>query len=159
MKKLNELLLKLPEWAHYIVGFILVVTVIILWVIIWDFISPYFEWLWPPLGYIFMLTFYGGITLFSGFTLVKFTIGVVRSIPTKFRETKIKQLPGLCGYLFIYIIWVLFTLTFLGATINTLLEPFGISLQSLGILPHLYSGYFLDHPVYIFGYKVIPIFD
>ena len=70
-----------------------------------------------------------------------------------------KEVPGLIGYLFIYLIWIFFTFTFLGATINWILDPFDMSLQSLGILPALYPGYFLDHPVYIFGYKVIPIFD
>ena len=62
-------------------------------------------------------------------------------------------------YLFIYIFWVFFTLSLLAATVQWLLVPFDISLQSLGILPTLYPGYFVDHPVYIFGYKVIPIFD
>ena len=68
-----------------------------------------------------------------------------------------KEVPGLCGEFFLYLIWILFTLVFLGGTVNLILDPFDISLQSLGILPSLYPGYFLDNPVYIFGYKVIPI--
>ena len=164
MKKLKELFSKLPEWAFYIVGFILVITVIILWVIIWDFIGPSTKKLvLYPLTYIILLIIYGGATLFSGFHLVKHTFSVLRSISTKFGEVKMKEVPvlitGLIGYLFVYTFWVFFTLGLLAMTVQWILEPFGISLQSLGILPTLYPGYFVDHPVYIFGYKVIPIFD
>jgi len=106
-----------------------------------------------------MLTIYAGIGLFSGYWLVKVTIAVLLGLSKKFGEIKIKEIPGLIGYLFIYLIWIFFTFTFLGAAVNYILDPFGMSLQSLGILPHIYSGYFLDNPVYIFGYKVIPIFD
>jgi len=129
-------------------------------VIIWEFVGPSTKkWILIPLGYIIILAIYGGATLFSGYHLVKVTIGVLRGIPKHFGETKMKEVPGLIGYLFIYLIWIFFTLSLLGLTIQMLLRPFDMSLQSLGILPHLYSGYFLDHPVYIFGYKVIPIFD
>ncbi len=164
IERIKELFLNLPEWAQVIVGLILVFIVILLWVIIWEFIGPSTKkWFLYPLGYILMLTIYAGITLFSGYHLVKVTIGVLRGLPKHFGETKMKEvpglIPGLIGYLFMYSIWVFLTFTFLGATINTILDPFGMSLQSLGILPYMYPGYFLDHPVYIFGYKVIPIFD
>ena len=135
-------------------------AVIILCTIIWDFIGPSTKkWFLNPLGYIIILAIYGGIALFSGYHLVRVAIAVLQGIPKQFGETKMKEVPGLIGYLFIYLIWIFFTFTFLGATINWILDPFDMSLQSLGILPALYPGYFLDHPVYIFGYKVIPIFD
>ena len=141
-------------------GLILVVTVIILWAIIWDFIGPSTKkWFLNPLGYIIILIGTAGATLYSGYHLVKVTIAVLLGIPKHFGETKMKEVPGLIGYLFIYLIWIFLTLNLLGLTIQMLLDPFGISLQSLGILPTLYPGYFVDHPVYIFGYKVIPIFD
>ena len=160
IERIKELFSKLPNWAHVIVVLILLVAAILLWVIIWDFIRPFtIEWFLNPLGYIIILIIYAGITLFSGYHLVKVTIRVLRGIPKQFGETKMKEVPGLIGYLFIYFIWVFFTLNLLGFTVQWLLRPFDMSLQSLGILPHLYSGYFLDHPVYIFGYKVIPIFD
>ena len=160
IERIKELFLKLPQWAQVIVGLILVVTVIILVGIIWDFISPFtIKWLLNPLGYVILLILAGGATLFSGFHLVKVTIGLLLGLPKQFGETKMKEVPGLIGYLFIYFIWVFFTLSLLGMTVQWLLRPFDMSLQSLGILPHIYSGYFLDHPVYIFGYKVIPIFD
>ena len=159
-ERIKELFLKLPQWAQVIVGLILIVTAIILWAIIWDFIGPSTKkWFLNPLGYIIILIGAAGITLFSGYHLVKVTIGVLLGLPKQFGETKMKEVPGLIGYLFIYLIWIFFTFTFLGATVNWILGPFDMSLQSLGILPHIYSGYFLDHPVYIFGYKVIPIFD
>ena len=160
IERIKELFLKLPQWGQTIVGLILVVTVIILVGIIWDFISPFtIKWLLNPLGYVILLILAGGATLFSGFHLVKVTIGVLLGLPKQFGETKMKEVPGLIGYLFIYFIWIFLTLNLLGLTIQMLLDPFDMSLQSLGILPHLYSGYFLDHPVYIFGYKVIPIID
>jgi len=159
-ERIKELFLKLPNWAQLIVGFILLMAVIILCTIIWDFIGPSTKkWFLNPLGYIIILAIYGGIVLFSGYHLVRVTIAVLQGIPKQFGETKMKEVPGLIGYLFIYLIWIFFTFTFLGATINWILDPFDMSLQSLGILPALYPGYFLDHPVYIFGYKVIPIFD
>jgi|TARA_B100001964_G_scaffold51658_1_gene58309 uncharacterized membrane protein len=159
-ERIKELFLKLPNWAQLIVGFILLMAVIILCTIIWDFIGPSTKkWFLNPLGYIIILAIYGGIALFSGYHLVRVTIAVLQGIPKQFGETKMKEVPGLIGYLFIYLIWIFFTFTFLGATINWILDPFDMSLQSLGILPALYPGYFLDHPVYIFGYKVIPIFD
>ena len=160
MKKLKELFLNLPQWGQTIVGLLLVATLIILWTIIWEFVGPSTKkWILIPLGYIIILAIYGGATLFSGYHLVKVTIGVLLGLPKQFGETKMKEVPGLIGYLFIYLIWIFFTFTFLGATVNWILDPFDISLQSLGILPTVYPGYFLDHPVYIFGYKVIPIFD
>lgn len=159
-ERIKELFLKLPNWAQLIVGFILLMAVIILCTIIWDFIGPSTKkWFLNPLGYIIILAIYGGIALFSGYHLVRVTIAVLQGIPKQFGETKMKEVPGLIGYLFIYLIWIFFTFTFLGATINWILDPFDMSLQSLGILPALYPGYFLDHPVYIFGYKVIPIID
>ena len=157
---MKKLFYKLPQWVQFIVAFIFLMAVIILCTIIWDFIGPSTKkWFLNPLGYIIILAIYGGVTLFSGYHLVRVTIGVLRGIPKKFGETKMKEVPGLIGYLFIYLIWIFFTFIFLGATINWSLEPFGISLQSLGILPTLYPGYFLDNPVYIFGYKIIPFFD
>ena len=161
MKKLTELFFKLPQWAQVIVGLILVVTVIILWAIIWDFVGPSTKkWFLNPLGYIIILIGAAGITLFSGYHLIKVTIDVLLGLPKHFGETKMKEVPGLIGYFFVYIFWILFTIFFLLAgTVQWILEPFGISLQSLGILPTLYPGYFVDHPVYIFGYKVIPIID
>ena len=164
IERIKELFSKLPNWAQLIVGFILFVTAIILWVIIWEFIGPSTKKLvLYPLTYIIVLAIHVGITLFSGYHLVRVTIGVLRGLPKHFGETKMKEvpglIPGLIGYLFMYSIWVFLTFTFLGATINTILDPFGMSLQSLGILPYMYPGYFLDHPVYIFGYKVIPIID
>ena len=154
----------LPTWAQFIVGTILFLTAIILWLIFWDFIGPSTKKLvLYPLTYIIVLAIHAGITLFSGFHLVKVTVGMLREIPTKFGETKMKEVPGLIPglivYLFVYTFWVFFTLGFLAMTVQWILEPFGISLQSLGILPTLYPGYFVDHPVYIFGYKVIPIID
>ena len=164
IERIKELFLNLPEWAQVIVGLILVFIVILLWVIIWEFIGPSTKkWFLYPLTYIIVLAIHAVITLFSGYYLVKVTIDMLRGIPKKFGETKIKEVPvlitGLIGYLFLYTFWVLFTLMFLGFTVQWILDPFGISLQSLGILPTLYPGYFVDHPVYIFGYKVIPIFD
>ena len=164
IERIKELFSKLPNWAQLIVWLLLVVTLIILWVIIWDFIGPSTKkWFLYPLTYIILLIIYGGATLFSGFHLVKHTFSVLRSISTKFGEVKMKEVPvlitGLIGYLFVYTFWALFTLMFLGFTVQWILDPFDISLQSLGILPTLYPGYFVDHPVYIFGYKVIPIFD
>ena len=160
IERIKELFLKLPQWGQTIVWLLLVVTLIILWVIIWDFIGPSTKkWFLYPLTYIIILIGTAGITLFSGYHLVKVTIRVLRGIPKQFGETKMKEVPGLFGYLFIYIFWVFFTLSLLGMTVQWLLVPFDISLQSLGILPTLYPGYFVDHPVYIFGYKVIPIFD
>ena len=164
IERIKELFSKLPNWAHVIVVLILLVAAILLWVIIWDFIRPFtIEWFLNPLGYIIILIIYAGITLFSGYHLVKVTIGVLRGLPKHFGETKMKEVPGLIPglivYLFVYTFWVFFTLGILAMTIQMLLDPFGISLQSLGILPALYPGYFVDHPVYIFGYKVIPIFD
>ena len=160
IERIKELFSKLPNWAQVIVGLILVVTAIILWAIFWDFVGPSTKkWFLNPLGYIIILVGTAGITLYSSFHLVKVTFSVLRGIPKHFGETKMKEVPGLIGYLFIYFIWVFFTLNLLGFTVQWLLRPFDMSLQSLGILPHIYSGYFLDHPVYIFGYKVIPIFD
>ena len=160
IERIKELFSTLPTWAQFIVGTILFLTAMFLWVIIWEFIGPSTKkWFLYPLGYILMLTIYAGIGLFSGYWLVKVTIAVLLGLSKKFGEIKIKEIPGLIGYLFMYSIWVFLTFTFLGATINTILDPFDMSLQSLGILPTLYPGYFLDHPVYIFGYKVIPIFD
>ena len=164
IERIKELFSKLPNWAHVIVVLILLVAAILLWVIIWDFIRPFtIKWLLNPLGYVILLILAGGATLFSGFHLVKHTFSVLRSISTKFGEVKMKEvpglIPGLIGYLFVYTFWVLFTLMFLGFTVQWILDPFDISLQSLGILPTLYPGYFVDHPVYIFGYKVIPFFD
>ena len=164
IERIKELFFKLPQWAQVIVGLILVVTAIILWAIIWDFVGPSTKkWFLNPLGYIIILIGTAGITLFSGYHLVKVTIGVLLGLPKQFGETKMKEvpglIPGLIGYLFVYTFWVLFTLMFLGFTVQWILDPFDISLQSMGILPTLYPGYFVDHPVYIFGYKVIPIFD
>ncbi len=160
IERIKELFFKLPQWAQVIVGLILIVTAIILWVIIWEFVGPSTKkWILIPLGYIIILAIYGGATLFSGYHLVKVTIGVLRGIPKHFGETKMKEVPGLIAYLFMYTFWVFFTLSLLAMTVQWILEPFGISLQSLGILPTLYPGYFVDHPVYIFGYKVIPIID
>ena len=164
IERIKELFSTLPTWAQFIVGAILFLMAMFLWVIIWDFIRPSTKkWFLYPLTYIILLIIYGGATLFSGFHLVKHTFSVLRSISTKFGEVKMKEVPvlitGLIGYLFVYTFWVLFTLMFLGFTVQWILDPFDISLQSLGILPTLYPGYFVDHPVYIFGYKVIPIFD
>ena len=161
IERIKELFLNLPEWAQVIVGLILVFIAILLWVIVWEFIGPSTKkWFLYPLTYIIILALYGGATLFSGYHLVRVTIGVLRGIPKQFGETKMKEVPGLIGYLFVYIFWILFTIFFLLAgTVQWILDPFGMSLQSLGILPYMYPGYFLDNPVYIFGYKVIPIFD
>ena len=164
IERIKELFSKLPNWAYLIMVFIGLLTVIFLWVIVWDFIGPPTKkWFLYPLTYVILLIIYGGATLFSGFHLVKHIFSVLRSISTKFGEVKMKEVPvlitGLIGYLFVYTFWVLFTLMFLGFTVQWILDPFDISLQSLGILPTLYPGYFVDHPVYIFGYKVIPIFD
>jgi len=157
---LKELFSELPEWGKYAVMITLVIMVIIFWVIIWELIGPFtIEWILNPLTYVFLIILGFGATLFSAYWFVIVTIGALLEIPKRFREVKIKEIPGIFGYLFLYIIWILLTLLFFGATVNLLLEPFDISLQSLGILPHIYSGYFLDHPVYIFGYKIIPIFD
>ena len=160
IERIKELFSKLPNWAHVIVGLILVVTVIILWTIIWDFISPFtIKWILNPLGYIIIIIINAGIGLFSGYWLVKVTIGVLLGLSKNFGEIKIKEIPGLIGYFFIFLTWAFITFVFLGAAVNYILDPFGMSLQSLGILPYMYPGYFLDNPVYIFGYKVIPIFD
>ena len=159
-ERIKELFLNLPNWAQLTVGFILVFIAILLWVIIWEFIGPSTKKLvLYPLTYIIVLAIHVGITLFSGYHLVRVTIGVLRGLPKHFGETKMKEVPGLIAYLFMYTFWVFFTLSLLAMTVQWILEPFGISLQSLGILPTLYPGYFVDHPVYIFGYKVIPIID
>ena len=160
MKKLKELFLNLPQWGQTIVGLLLVVTLIILWAIIWEFIGPSTtKWFLNPLGYIIIIILYAGIGLFSAYWLVKVTIAVLLGLSKKFGEIKIKEIPGLIGYFFIFLTWAFITFVFLGAAVNYILDPFGMSLQSLGILPYMYPGYFVDHPVYIFGYKVIPIFD
>ena len=160
IERIKELFSKLPNWAQVIMAFIGILTVIFLWVIVWDSIGPSTKkWFLYPLTYIIILIGTAGITLFSGYHLVKVTIDVLLGLPKHFGETKMKEVPGLIGYLFIYLIWIFLTLSLLGFTVQWLLRPFDMSLQSLGILPHIYSGYFLDHPVYIFGYKVIPIFD
>jgi len=160
MKKLKELFLNLPQWGQTIVGLLLVVTLIFLWMIIWEFIGPSTtKWFLNPLGYIIIIIFYAGIGLFSAYWLVKVTIIVLLGLSKKFGEIKIKEIPGLIGYFLIFLTWAFFTFIFLGAAVNYILDPFGMSLQSLGILPYMYPGYFLDNPVYIFGYKVIPIFD
>ena len=157
---MKKLFFELPQWVQFIVAFILLMAVIGLCTIIWDFVGPSTKkWFLNPLGYIIILIGAAGITLFSGYHLIKVTIDVLLGLPKHFGETKMKEVPGLIGYLFIYFIWVFLTLSVLGFTVQWLLLPFDMSLQSLGILPHIYSGYFLDHPVYIFGYKVIPIFD
>ena len=160
MKKLKELFLNLPQWGQTIVGLLLVVTLIILWAIIWEFIGPSTtKWFLNPLGYIIIIILYAGIGLFSAYWLVKVTIAVLLGLSKKFGEIKIKEMPGLIGYFLIFLTWAFITFIFLGAAVNYILDPFGMSLQSLGILPYMYPGYFLDNPVYIFGYKVIPIFD
>ena len=160
MKKLKELFLNLPQWGQTIVGLLLVVTLIFLWMIIWEFIGPSTtKWFLNPLGYIIIIILYAGIGLFSAYWLVKVTIIVLLGLSKKFGEIKIKEIPGLIGYFLIFLTWAFFTFIFLGAAVNYILDPFGMSLQSLGILPYMYPGYFLDNPVYIFGYKVIPIFD
>ena len=89
MKKLKELFLNLPQWGQTIVGLIMVFIAIILWVIIWEIIGPSTtKWFLNPLGYIIILAIYGGATLFSGYHLVRVTIGVLRGIPKQFGETK-----------------------------------------------------------------------
>ena len=160
MPSMPPTFLNLPEWAQVIVGLILVFIVILLWVIIWEFIGPSTKkWFLYPLTYIIVLAIHAVITLFSGYYLVKVTIDMLRGIPKKFGETKIKEVPVLIIYFFVYAFWVFFTLSLLAMTVQWILMPFDISLQSLGILPTLYAGYFVDHPVYIFGYKIIPFFD
>ena len=156
VKKLKEIFFKLPGWLQGVLGVIVIFALVIFWELV---IYPRIEWLKGPIGYILGIIIYGGIASYSGYWIVKVTIGALLSIPSKFGEVKMKEVPRLFGYLFIYLIWLFFTLTFLGAAINILLDPFDMSLQSLGILPHMYPGYFLDNPVYIFGYKIIPIFD
>ena len=157
---MKKLFLNLPQWGQTIVGLLLVVTLIILWSIIWEFIGPSTtKWFLNPLGYIIIIIFYAGIGLFSAYWLVKVTIIVLLGLSKKFGEIKIKEIPGLIGYFLIFLTWSFITFIFLGAAVNYILDPFGMSLQSLGILPYMYPGYFLDNPVYIFGYKVIPIFD
>ena len=160
MKKLKELFLDLPQWGQTIVGLILVFIAIILWVIIWEIIGPSTtKWFLNPLGYIIIIIINAGIGLVSGYWLVKITIAVLLGLSKKFGEIKIIEIPLLIAYFFIFITWAFITFVFLGAAVNYILDPFGMSLQSLGILPYMYPGYFLDNPVYIFGYKVIPIFD
>jgi len=81
IERIKELFSKLPNWAHVIVVLILLVAAILLWVIIWDFIRPFtIKWFLNPLGYILMLTIYAGIGLFSGYWLVKVSIGLVIGI-------------------------------------------------------------------------------
>ena len=160
IERIKELFSKLPNWAQVIVVLILFVAAMFLWVIIWEFIRPFtIKWFLNPLGYIIIIIINAGIGLFSGYWLVKVTIAVLLGLSKKFGEIKIKEIPGLIGYFFIFLTWAFITFVFLGAAVNYILDPFGMSLQSLGILPYMYPGYFLDHPVYIFGYKVIPIFD
>ena len=65
MKKLKELFLNLPQWGQTIVGLLLVVTLIILWAIIWEFIGPSTtKWFLNTLGYIIIIILYAGIGLF-----------------------------------------------------------------------------------------------
>ena len=160
IERIKELFSKLPNWAQVMVVLILFVTAIILWLTFWDFIGPSTKKLvLYPLTYIIILAIHAGITLFSGYWLVKVTIAVLLGLSKNFGEIKTKEIPGLIGYFFIFLTWAFITFVFLGAAVNYILDPFGMSLQSLGILPYMYPGYFLDNPVYIFGYKVIPIFD
>ena len=92
IERIKELFSKLPNWAHVIVGLILVVTVIILWTIIWDFISPFtIKWILNPLGYIIIIIINAGIGLFSGYWLVKVTIGVLLGLSKNFGEIKLPQ--------------------------------------------------------------------
>ena len=96
IKRIKELFLKLPQWGQTIVGLILVVTVIILVGIIWDFISPFtIKWLLNPLGYVILLIFAGGATLFSGFHLAKVTIGVLKNEKRSFWSHKNKIALGI----------------------------------------------------------------
>ena len=85
IERIKELFFKLPQWGQTIVGLILVVTAIILWAIIWDFVGPSTKkWFLNPLGYIIILIGAAGITLFSGYHLVKVTIGVLLGLPKQF---------------------------------------------------------------------------
>ena len=158
MKKfITELYLKfnkLSLWIGFPIFIIGLFCLVGFWTLI---IEPRIEWVWEPLAYIFSIILYLGIGLFSAFWFVYLTISVIKK--TKFGEIKMKELPKLLGVLRLCFWWILFTFIFIGGGINTLLSPFDISLQSLGILPRIYPGYFLDNPVYLFGYKIIPIFD
>jgi len=158
MKKfITELYLKfnkLPLWF----GFLIFIIGLVCLIVFWDqIIEPRIEWLKGPLYYILAVTGYLGVGLFSAFWFVYLTISVIKK--TKIGEIKMKELPKLFGILFLCFWWVLFTFVFIGAGINTLLLPFDMSLQSLGIVPYNNPTYFLDNPVYLFGYKIIPIFD
>jgi len=162
MKKfITELYLKfnkLSLWIGFPIFIIGLFCLIGFWTLI---IEPRIEWILEPLlsifPYIFNIIIYLGIGLFSAFWIVYLTISVIKK--TKFGEIKMKELPKLFGKLFLCFWWILFTFIFIGAGINILLSPFDISLQSLGILPYNNPTYFLDNPVYLFGYKIIPIFD
>ena len=78
IERIKELFSKLPNWAQVIVGFILFITAIILWLIFWDFIGPSTKKLvLYPLTYIIVLAIHAVITLFSGYYLVKVTIGML----------------------------------------------------------------------------------
>ena len=150
MKKFN----KLPNWAAYLIFFIILFCLIGFWTFI---IEPRIKWLYEPILYIFEIILSLGIGLFSSYWIVYLTISKIKK--TKFGEIRIKELPKLFGILFLYFCWIFITFIFIGGGINVALKPFDISLQSLGILPRMYPGYFLDNPVYFFGYKIIPIFD
>lgn len=145
---------KLPNWAAYLIFFSILFCLIGFWNFI---IEPRIEWLYDPILYIFEIIISLGIGLFSAFWLVYVAVSKIKK--TKFGEIKIKEFPKLFGILFLYFCWVFVTFIFIGGGINVVLDPFGISLQSLGIFPRMYPGYFLDNPVYFFGYKIIPIFD
>ena len=149
---------KLSLWIGFPIFIIGLFCLVGFWTLI---IEPRIEWILEPLlsifSYIFYLIIYLGIGLFSAFWIVYLTISVITK--TKFGEIKMKELPKLLGKLFLCFWWILFTFIFIGAGINILLSPFDISLQSLGILPYNNPTYFLDNPVYLFGYKIIPIFD
>jgi hypothetical protein len=162
MKKfITELYLKfnrLPLWVGFPIFIIGLFCLIGFWTLI---IEPRIKWVLEPalsiFLYIFESTIYLGGGLFSAGWFVYLTISTIKK--TEFGEIKMKELPKLFGIIFLCFFWVFFTFLLIGAGINTILLPFDISLQSMGILPHNNPTYFLDNPVYFFGYKIIPIFD
>ena len=160
--QLNKLLLNkvesLPNWGSFLIYTLILFILIGIWVI---FVEPISKWVWDSLrlSYVFASIIYSGLAIISGYYFVKISISAIRGIFKNFGEIKIKELPTIFGYFVIWLICAFFVLTFFGAAFNTILSPFNVSLQSLGIVPKLYPGYFVDNPVYIFGYKIIPLFD
>ena len=122
---------------------------------------PIIKWVWDllRLSYVFASIIYSSLAIISSYYFIKISIRVIRGIFNNFGEIKIKALPSIFRYFVIWLICALFVLSFVWSAFKTVLSPFDIALESLVIFPKLYPGYFVENPVYSFGYKIIPLFD